>query len=143
MRKTSGLNEGSINLIRTGFSDALLGQGDLSGALGERCLTFTAYFYVVTEDGFHDLWSALHQVKYYNDFSAGRVIAQFRLLEDNYTGVIPGVRRIRFGREYSPVLYIECDSKKRAQELYDTLDKDYLRASEYSVKGKTIRLWWD
>jgi hypothetical protein len=139
MRGESGLNEGAIAMIRHGFSDALLSQGDLNGAFVDRCLSFTVQFYVGTQDGFHDLWSALHQVKYYNDFSAGRVIAVFRALEDR-NGVIPGVSRIRFGREYSPVMYIDCDTKDRAKKLKDCFD--YARPDEVDRTGKTIRLWW-
>lgn len=124
----SNYNEGCVELVTYGYNEPT------------RCLTFTVDFYARDREAFHELWKALHAVKYYNDFSAGRIIACFRELED-ISGTIPGVSRIRFGREYSPVMYIDCVSKERAKELLRAFD--YAVPDEADRTGKTIRLWWD
>jgi hypothetical protein len=80
----------------------------------------------------------------YNDFN-GEIIAQF--LHANHNDY----RMIRFGREYSPVLYLEyfrplsLDDIDELRTFFTTkgTPTSELNVSEDDILGDTVRLWWD
>lgn len=99
----------------------------------------------------------LRMVKEYNEFDGERVAAAIEKLRGRVSGV-------QFGREGSPVLYIELPywthqreetmpagagtkiSDAENNKLVGELRKvfvDELKADEFSQSGRRIRIWWD
>ncbi|MEX8500037.1 hypothetical protein [Leptothrix ochracea] len=96
-------------------------------------------------------------VKRYNDFDGERVAAAVSSLKGR-------VSWVEFGREGSPVLYIELpywthqreetDPTMKGTKIDDTQNNelvkeikhlfvDQLKADEFSVNHRSIRIWWD
>lgn len=84
----------------------------------------------------------------YNDFNGGRVANFLDGLIDNGDAV-----GFRFGREYSPVLYLTVSqwvlqSKRTPEQMKVAIARimegfKALKADEVSCDGNTIRAWWD
>jgi hypothetical protein len=96
-------------------------------------------------------------VKSYNDFEGEKVAAALASFEGRVSGV-------EFGREGSPVVYIELpywthqregtspsgmgsrileeENKTLVQELHKAF-VEKLKADEFSVNRRTVRIWWD
>jgi hypothetical protein len=96
-------------------------------------------------------------VKQYNEFDGERVAAAVEKLRGRVSGV-------EFGREGSPVVYIElpfwthqreesalngirtkitdADNEKFVADLKQVF-VDELKADEFSVAGRRVRVWWD
>ena len=95
-------------------------------------------------------------VKQYNDFEGEKVAAAVQQLRGRVSG-------IEFGRDGSPVLFIELPywTHQREETLTESMgtkieDKENdqfvaqlkqvfvteLKASEFSVRGRRIRVWW-
>ncbi|BDI07279.1 hypothetical protein [Sphaerotilus microaerophilus] len=98
----------------------------------------------------------IKMVKQYNDFEGERVAAAVQDLRGKVSGV-------EFGRDGSPVLFIELPywTHQREETMIEGTgvkidDKDTeqfithlrkvfvsdLKASEFSVRGRTVRVWW-
>lgn len=96
-------------------------------------------------------------VKEYNEFNGERVAAAVEKLRGR-------ISRLEFGREGSPVLYIELPYWTHQREEADTsiqgtritdaendrlVDElrqvfvDELKADEFGVDGRRVRVWWD
>lgn len=101
--------------------------------------------------------SLIRLVKQYNEFDGERVAAAVEKLRGRVSGV-------EFGREGSPVLYIELpywthqreesvpgsrgvkisdDENERLVAEIKRLFLDELKADEFSVNRRRIRVWWD
>ena len=101
--------------------------------------------------------SLIRLVKHYNEFDGERVANAVLSLKGRVSG-------IEFGREGSPVLYIElpfwthqreeaaptvkgtrisdAESEELAKEI-KALFVDQLKADEFSVDRRRVRVWWD
>jgi hypothetical protein len=74
----------------------------------------------------------------YNRFSANRV---YPFLEDVFKEKL--VSQVRFGKEYSPVMYLLPTHKDCVDALWQKA-KDELNANEMSEEENgEIRVWWD
>ena len=96
-------------------------------------------------------------VKEYNEFDGERVASAVEKLRGRISG-------LEFGREGSPVLYVELPYWTHQREGVETLVKgiripdaendrlveelrqvfvDELKADEFGVDGRRVRVWWD
>jgi len=108
-----------------------LGYGDLFD-LSVRSLDFrTGHL------GQDDAASAIRIVDSYNEFVGEDVAtAVENLFADGHT------RRVQFGREGSPVLYLSLTDDGDSEEVMEAMSE--LKADEIDAQpGDVIRAWWD
>lgn len=127
-----------VEFVRIGYHDA--------------CINFLVTFRTYSREAnrFADLKKAVHAAGEYNEFSPSAVCAA--ISQASYL-----VQTIQFGREGSPVMYLEINPGRFEGDKYVEYTSKELRAIELQVKGafsdtrfdewsrtgNTIRVWWD
>lgn len=103
----------------------------------------------------YDLIDFLGEIGEYNEFSPKRLISFVNNVEKKFKKIDPrGKIYWTFGREYSPVLYIEFQSFKDMTKILKYLKRiehpiNFLSADEFNVMNKgdsqnlKVRIWWD
>src|ERR1051326_4139221 len=97
---------GDLALVKQGYAD--LFYEDMKG-YAKRCLQFTVEFTSVPQ-----LCRAIRLVKQYENFCGDGVAVVVNMFSDS---ILSG----KFGREYSPVLYLTVKSGTDAQQIIGAL----------------------
>jgi len=100
-----------------------------------RCMQFTVGFYK-HGSGFDALKKSIKAVGQYNNFEPAKVIKAFEAVEEL-------VYSVKFGREYSPVMYIQAVNPDDGTDIIRAFGAAL--PDEIGVQGDkiTIRFWWD